>query len=56
MFDLQFGLGEALLDSASWYHPSRYREAETHLKNARSITPKDPRPDRALERLRKKTG
>jgi tetratricopeptide (TPR) repeat protein len=48
--ELQLGLGECLLEVG------RDREAETHLKNAWELAPNDPRPIRALERLREKKG
>jgi tetratricopeptide (TPR) repeat protein len=47
-FDLQLGLGEALLESG------RGEEAGPYLENARRLNPKDPRPARDLERLRHK--
>jgi tetratricopeptide (TPR) repeat protein len=47
---LQLGLGEVLLDLG------RLKEAEVHLENARRLAPNDPRPARALERLRLKKG
>jgi tetratricopeptide (TPR) repeat protein len=46
--DLQLGLGEALMESG------QYREAKTHLENARLLAPDDPRTARALEQLRRK--
>jgi tetratricopeptide (TPR) repeat protein len=46
--ELQLALGEALLEAR------KPGEAETHLENARKLDPNDPRPVRALERLRKK--
>ncbi|MDB5307070.1 MAG: cellulose synthase subunit [Gemmataceae bacterium] len=45
-FELQLALGEALLVAG------QAKEAENHLENARLIDPKDPRPARAIERLR----
>jgi tetratricopeptide (TPR) repeat protein len=49
-FELQLGLGEALLESG---HDT---EAETYLENARRLNPKDPRPVQDLERLHRKKG
>jgi tetratricopeptide (TPR) repeat protein len=49
-FALQLALGEALLDAG------RFKEAETPLENARKLDPRDERPTRALERLRRKGG
>jgi tetratricopeptide (TPR) repeat protein len=46
-FPLQLTLGEILLEMR------QYPEAETHLKNAQKLNPKDPRPDQALQRLRR---
>ena len=46
-FDVQFGMGEALIELG------RNEEAKTHLENARILVPKDPRPGEILERLRK---
>jgi Flp pilus assembly protein TadD len=48
-FELQLALGEALLEAGQ-------EGAATHLENARRLDPKDPRPARALERLRKPKG
>jgi tetratricopeptide (TPR) repeat protein len=47
-FLLQLALGEALLEAES------YAEAETFLKNARELEPKDERPIQALARLYRK--
>jgi Flp pilus assembly protein TadD len=47
---LQLGLGEVLLELG------RLAEAEVNLVNARRLAPNDPRPARALERLRLKKG
>jgi tetratricopeptide (TPR) repeat protein len=44
-FSLQLTLGEVLLDLG------QHSEAETHLKNAQKLNPKDPRPAKALKRL-----
>jgi len=44
-FPLQLTLGEVLLEMGA------SAEAEAHLKNARELNPKDPRPDQALKRL-----
>lgn len=44
-FELQLTLGEVLLEMR------QYQEAETHLNNAHKLNPKDPRPQKALERL-----
>lgn len=44
-FPLQLALGEVLLELR------QYREAETHLKNAHKLNPKDPRPEKTLQRL-----
>jgi tetratricopeptide (TPR) repeat protein len=49
-FELQLALGEALLAAG------RAKEAEVHLRNARQIDPKDPRPAKLLERPRAGTG
>ena len=49
-FELQFGLGNTLLDTGE------DGEAETYLENARKLDPNDPRVHRALERLRQKKG
>jgi tetratricopeptide (TPR) repeat protein len=46
-FPLQLALGEVLLEIG------QNGEAETHLKNAQKLNPKDPRPSQALERLRR---
>jgi tetratricopeptide (TPR) repeat protein len=46
-FNLQFGLGEALLEVG------QKEEAKTHLENARRLDPKDPRPGQILDRLLK---
>jgi Flp pilus assembly protein TadD len=46
--DLQLLLGEALLESG------QDQEAETYLENARKLDPKDPRPAKDLERVRRK--
>jgi tetratricopeptide (TPR) repeat protein len=46
-FRLQLTLGEVLLET------KQFQEAEVHLKNARNLNPNDPRPDQALERLRR---
>jgi tetratricopeptide (TPR) repeat protein len=48
--ELQLGLGESLLDSGD------AAGAESHLENARRLAPNDPRPPKALERLRAKKG
>lgn len=47
-FDLQFALGEALVNAG------RMEEAKTYLENARSLDGKDPRPGEMLKRLRGK--
>jgi tetratricopeptide (TPR) repeat protein len=47
-FQIQLGLGEALLEAG------QLKEAAGHLENARRLAPNDPRPGRALERLRQK--
>jgi tetratricopeptide (TPR) repeat protein len=47
---LQLGLGEVLLELG------RLKEAEEHLEIARRLAPNDPRPARALERLRLRKG
>ncbi len=49
-FDLQLGLGEALLETG------QLKEAETHLENARKLNARDDRLAEAIERLRKKKG
>lgn len=49
-FQLQLALGEVLVDLEQW------QEAETYLKHAQKLNPKDPRPEQALERLRIKKG
>jgi Flp pilus assembly protein TadD len=48
--ELQLGLGEVLLETG------QLPLAKTHLENAARINPSDPRPARALERLREKAG
>jgi tetratricopeptide (TPR) repeat protein len=45
-FELQYGLGEVLMETG------RGAEAEKCLDDAHRLTPNDPRPVRALERLR----
>jgi tetratricopeptide (TPR) repeat protein len=47
-FDLQLGLGEALLDSG------QESEAATYLENARRLKPQDPQLIKALDRLHAK--
>jgi tetratricopeptide (TPR) repeat protein len=42
----QLSLGETLLDAG------KTKDAEVYLENARQLDPKDPRPSKALERLR----
>lgn len=49
-FDLQFALGEALVQSG------HHAEAAQHLENARQLNPQDPRPTQALEQIRRKKG
>jgi tetratricopeptide (TPR) repeat protein len=48
--ELQLALGEALLEVG------QFQEAQTHLENAHQLDGKDPRPGKALQRLRQKKG
>jgi Flp pilus assembly protein TadD len=50
VFDLQLALGEALLEAG------QFRDAETHLNNARKLDAKDERPVAGLRRLQQKKG
>jgi Flp pilus assembly protein TadD len=47
-FELQLALGQVLVEIEN------YREAKTHLENARQLDGTDPRPGQALARLRRK--
>jgi cytochrome c-type biogenesis protein CcmH/NrfG len=56
LFQMQYQLGLAYLEAASWYRPYLYREAAIHLEYARKLNPTDPQPGKDLERLPWKVG
>ncbi len=56
LFQLQYYLGLAFLESASLSRPEHYRQATLHLENARKLDPTNPLPVKALERLPMKKG